>query len=106
MCLHIIFFFFFLVHSLKISIPSLHRELQDWSVNCKRIYVFFPGDSVARSLFSSRQDTKPVQRGRVDEDGWRALMPPYSLGVRDAGETFSRWKTKGLESNWSWGTGI
>lgn len=28
--------------------------------------MFFPGDSVARSL-SSRQDTKPVQRGRVDD---------------------------------------
>ena len=40
--------------------------------------MFFPGDSVARSLFSSRQDTKPVQRGRVDEDGWRALMQPGS----------------------------
>ena len=38
--------------------------------------MFFPGASVTRSLISSREDTKPVQRGRVGEDGWRALMQP------------------------------
>lgn len=57
MC-HIIFFLVII----KISIPSLHRELQDWSVNCKRIYMFSLVILLPDLSLVLERDTKPVQR--------------------------------------------
>ena len=43
--------FSFLVHSLEINIALFHHEFQTWSVNRKRIHIFFTGDSGTRSHF-------------------------------------------------------